>query len=70
MAASNLPVRPSHPQTEYTGRFIETLFEMVEKTEKKVYPTDDDDDIMLELESRVGHLTIDEVLARANRRAS
>jgi hypothetical protein len=39
---------------------------MVEKTEKKFHPTDDD--IMLERESRVGPLTIDEVIGESRRR--
>jgi hypothetical protein len=59
----------SFPQTEYDGKLIITLFAIVEKAEKKFHPTDDD--IILELESRVGHhLTIDEILDGANRRAS
>jgi hypothetical protein len=65
MGAFKLPVS-SQQERPYTGRLIESLLEMVEKTEKKFHPTDDD--IMLERESRVGPLTIDEVIGESRRR--
>jgi len=67
MAASNLPVRPSDPKTEYDGRLIETLFAIVAKAEtlstSRTAQFDPEDDIELERRTRTaGVLTIDEVL--------
>jgi hypothetical protein len=63
MGAFKLPVS-SQQERPYTGRLIESLLEMVEKTEKKFHPTDDD----IMLERRPGEpLTIDEILDRSRR---
>jgi hypothetical protein len=54
----------------YTGNLIDSLLSTAEKANQKAAekiqpPTDPDDDIMLERESRVTPLTIDEVLRKS-----
>jgi hypothetical protein len=74
MAASNLPVRPSDPQTAYDGHLIESLFAIVDRVALSTSSApefDPEDDIELEIRTRTaGILTVGEVLDRVNRRAS